>query len=105
MLGLSANHFTGQIPSEIALLTSLFELGLGENAFTGSIPEEIYFSGMNHLNALILGENRLSGSINSKHQGLCCPLLLPCAWFNSRPNKLPFLFAIDTLPLLLQQLI
>jgi Leucine-rich repeat (LRR) protein len=72
MLGLGGNRFTGTIPSEIALLTSLLELDLADNVFTGSIPEEIYFSGMKHLNALIVNENNLSGSISSTYQGLCC---------------------------------
>lgn len=73
MLSLIGNQFTGTIPSEISLLTSLLELDLYDNHFTGTIPEEIYFSEMKNLYALLVGENNLSGSISSKYQGLCWP--------------------------------
>jgi hypothetical protein len=91
ILGLNGNQYTGSIPSEIALLTSLLELDLFNNNFNGTIPEEIYFSGMDKLNALLIGENNLSGTISRKCQGLRWLFVVVAKCLVHCPKKLPTL--------------
>lgn len=47
MLHLNNNEFTGAIPSEIGLLTSVAELQFHTNRFTGGIPD-----GLSNLSSL-----------------------------------------------------
>ncbi|PIN00354.1 Serine/threonine protein kinase, partial [Handroanthus impetiginosus] len=54
-------NFTGELPSEIGLLTNLIYLFLYKNAFSGSIPPEI--GNLQNLQALDLSTNHFSGEI------------------------------------------
>lgn len=54
---------TGNLPTEIALLTSLQYLDLGNNALTGSIPETLFV--LTNLEYLYLHENQLGGSLST----------------------------------------
>ena len=61
-LDLSDNNVSGEIPSEIGLLSSnLFQINLGANAFTGTIPPEL--GDLSLLLMLDLHGNALSGEL------------------------------------------
>ena len=60
-LNLTSNQLMGEIPPELADLTSLKLLGLGRNELTGPIPT--WLGGMTNLEELYLGENELTGTI------------------------------------------
>jgi hypothetical protein len=55
--------FTGMIPSEIELLTTITYLDLAENQLTGSIPDSLYQ--LTELDHLFLHQNRLHGSLTT----------------------------------------
>lgn len=59
---LSGKSLTGEIPSEIAKLTSLVELQLSNNSLTGHIPD---FSALSKLIVLHLENNKLKGTLPS----------------------------------------
>lgn len=59
-VGLSGKNLTGEIPSEIAELTSLVELQLNNNSFTGYIPD---LSALSKLTVLHLENNKLNGTL------------------------------------------
>lgn len=63
-LVLSKNNLRGNIPPEIALLTSLVELDLSRNVLIGPIPEEL--GSLTSLEKLSLEKNELNGSIPSQ---------------------------------------
>ena len=63
-LNLGWNQLTGEIPSEIGILTNLTHLYLYSNQFTGQIPEEI--GNLTNLETLSLGDNQLTGEIPSE---------------------------------------
>jgi len=56
---------TGTLPSELALLSQLWELTVWTNEIIGTIPEEIYLTNYTALQALIFGHNDLTGSIST----------------------------------------
>ena len=60
-LDLSENRLTGDIPSELASLSSLERLYLHDNNLSGEIPS--WVGALSNLQWLDLGENRLSGEI------------------------------------------
>ncbi|KAL6900976.1 hypothetical protein ACP4OV_005652 [Aristida adscensionis] len=60
-IDLSANQLTGEIPSEIGVLSALHSLNLSRNRISGSIPEEL--GSMTNLESLDLSWNDLSGPI------------------------------------------
>lgn len=55
------NKLTGEIPSELGLLTSLEELELGHNNINGNIPTEL--GSISRLQLIQLDNNNLPGSI------------------------------------------
>lgn len=63
---------TGQLPTELALLTSLVALGLDSNSLSGTIPD--FLAEVTNLQNIFLGDNRLTGTIpqwtNSKIQNI-----------------------------------
>lgn len=59
-VGLSGKNLTGEIPSEIAELTSLVELQLNNNSLTGYIPD---LSALSKLTVLHLENNNLKGTL------------------------------------------
>ncbi|XP_076921368.1 putative LRR receptor-like serine/threonine-protein kinase At1g67720 [Bidens hawaiensis] len=59
---LSNKNISGNIPSELAKLSSLEELWIDGNAFTGSIPD---FSGCPNLKIIHLENNQLTGGLPS----------------------------------------
>ncbi|XP_059429285.1 receptor-like protein 35 [Corylus avellana] len=61
-LDLSYNNFTGSISGSIGSLTQLLYVFLSNNNFNGSIPN---FGMFKNLTSLLLGNNHLSGQINS----------------------------------------
>lgn len=62
---LGDNELTGSIPSDLGLLTSLFEMQLGSNELSGSIPSEL--GGLaSKTRAIELGNNLLIGSVPSE---------------------------------------
>lgn len=66
-----SNVFTGQLPSELGLLTNsngLRELRFGDNHFSGQLPSELGGL-MNHLTVLDVSGNRLEGSIPAELGG------------------------------------
>ncbi|CAB9526342.1 expressed unknown protein [Seminavis robusta] len=63
-LNLSGNEFTGKIPSEISLMSSLSGLFLGLNQLSGQIPSEIGL--LTSLARLSLPENELTGQLPSE---------------------------------------
>jgi len=60
-IDLSRNHFSGEIPPEIADLIQLVSLNLSRNNFTGKIPSNI--GNLTSLDFLDLPRNNLLGSI------------------------------------------
>ena len=60
-LNLTSNQLMGEIPAELADLTSLKLLGLGGNELTGPIPT--WLSSLTNLEELYLWENELTGTI------------------------------------------
>ncbi|XP_013451951.2 receptor-like protein EIX1 [Medicago truncatula] len=65
-LNLSRNNFTGKIPSRIGKLTSLDFLDLSRNKLIGSIPSSL--SQIDRLGVLDLSHNQLSGEIPKSTQ-------------------------------------
>ncbi|XP_039682581.1 receptor-like protein EIX1 isoform X3 [Medicago truncatula] len=65
-LNLSRNNFTGKIPSNIGNLTSLDSLDLSRNKLLGSIPPSL--SQIDWLSVLDLSHNQLSGEIPTSTQ-------------------------------------
>lgn len=65
LLNLARNNFSGQLPFELSKLTSLEYLDLSVNKFTGNIPDNLPSS----LKVFNVSENDLSGNIpeNLKH--------------------------------------
>ena len=63
-LNLPGNGLSGEIPSELASLSSLIELNLPGNRLEGGIPLEL--AGLSDLEVLRLSSNRLSGEIPSE---------------------------------------
>lgn len=59
-VGLSGKNLTGEIPSEIAELTSLVELQLNNNSLTGYIPD---LSALSKLTVLHLENSKLKGTL------------------------------------------
>ncbi|KAH7514757.1 hypothetical protein FEM48_Zijuj11G0124400 [Ziziphus jujuba var. spinosa] len=66
-LDLSANGFSGELPSDIGVLSSLQVLNMSRNHFYGSIPKSI--GELKVADVLDLSENRLNGSIPSEIGG------------------------------------
>jgi hypothetical protein len=62
-IDLSSNHFSGEIPPEIATLIQLVSLNLSRNNFIGKIPSNI--GKLASLDFLDLSRNKLLGSILS----------------------------------------
>ena len=60
-IDLSSNHFSGEIPHEIANLIQLVSLNLSRNNLTGTIPSNI--GKLTSLDFLDLSHNKLFGSI------------------------------------------
>jgi len=60
-LNLSRNNFTGKIPSNIGKLTSLDFLDLSRNNLLGSIPPSLSY--IDRISVLDLSHNQLSGEI------------------------------------------
>ncbi|XP_024641600.2 receptor-like protein EIX2 [Medicago truncatula] len=60
-IDLSSNHFSGEIPHEIANLIQLVSLNLSRNNFTGKIPSNI--GNLASLDFLDFSRNKLLGSI------------------------------------------
>jgi Leucine-rich repeat (LRR) protein len=60
----TANLFTGTIPTEIGLITSLRILHLGQNGFKGTLPSELGL--LTSVTALTTFHNKISGSIPSE---------------------------------------
>ena len=60
-IDLSSNHFSGEIPLELAYLIQLVSLNLSRNNFTGKIPSDI--GKITSLDSLDLSRNKLLGSI------------------------------------------
>jgi len=60
-IDLSSNHFSGEIPREIANLIQLVSLNLSRNNFIGEIPSNI--GNLTSLDFLDLSRNKLLGSI------------------------------------------
>ena len=60
-IDLSANQFTGEVPSELGLLSALHSLNMSRNCIGGSIPDEL--GSMIRLKSLDLSWNNLSGPI------------------------------------------
>ncbi|RHN51145.1 putative transferase [Medicago truncatula] len=58
-IDLSSNHFSGEIPPEIANLIQLVSLNLSRNNFTGKIPSNI--GKLTSLDFLDLSQNKLRG--------------------------------------------
>jgi Leucine-rich repeat (LRR) protein len=68
-LELSANNFSGPIPSDIARqLPSLASLDLSYNSFSGEIPVGI--SNLTYLNTLNLQHNQLNGHVPAEFSAL-----------------------------------
>ncbi|XP_024642177.1 receptor-like protein EIX2 [Medicago truncatula] len=65
-LNLSRNNFAGKIPSNIGNLTSLDSLDLSRNKLLGSIPPSL--SQIDRLSVLDLSHNQLSGKIPTSTQ-------------------------------------
>lgn len=63
-LVLKKNNLRGNIPPELALLTSLVELDLSRNVLIGPIPEELVE--LSNLEVLWLEKNELNGEIPSR---------------------------------------
>ena len=61
LIDLSSNHFSEEIPPEIADLIQLVSLNLSRNDFTGKIPSNI--GKLTSLDSLDLSRNKLFGSI------------------------------------------
>lgn len=59
VLSLRSNHLTGNLPPDVASLSSLHNLYLQHNAFTGNIPDSLSFG----LASLDLSYNSFSGEI------------------------------------------
>ena len=55
------NELSGEIPSELGLLTSIEELRLGHNNIDGNIPTEL--GSISRLKLIELDDNNLTGSI------------------------------------------
>lgn len=68
MLSLFDNNFTGSIPSEIGIISTLKELVLGSNSFEGEISPE--FSKLTNLEIFMLSDNKLIGIIPEEIQNL-----------------------------------
>ena len=62
-LVLKKNNLRGNLPPELALLTSLVEIDLSRNVLIGSIPEQL--GQLTTLNRLYLEKNELNGAIPS----------------------------------------
>ncbi len=60
-LNLGNNRLRGEIPPELAGLSSLKELDLGKNQLSGEIPPEL--GGLSNVRRLYLSNNQLSGCI------------------------------------------
>ncbi|KAG6769648.1 hypothetical protein POTOM_025304 [Populus tomentosa] len=67
VLDLSSNVFSGEIPSDIGVLSSLLLLNVSRNQLFGSIPSSI--GDLTMIQALDLSDNRLNGSIPSEIGG------------------------------------
>ncbi|XP_042456065.1 brassinosteroid LRR receptor kinase BRI1-like [Zingiber officinale] len=63
-LNLSANHFTGRLPSSLSSCASLTTLSLSGNNFSGEFPADILAS-LPNLHVLELAFNNLSGSLGN----------------------------------------
>lgn len=63
-LGLNGNVLTGSLPSELGLLTSLFELRLGRNSLTGTLPSDL--GSLTRLSVLVLSGNSMTGTLPSE---------------------------------------
>ncbi|KDP36592.1 hypothetical protein JCGZ_08359 [Jatropha curcas] len=61
IIDLSSNKIEGEIPREIAILSSLRQLNLSNNKLSGAIPKEI--DGLKQLESLDLSQNQLSGRL------------------------------------------
>ncbi|PKA56197.1 Receptor-like protein 12 [Apostasia shenzhenica] len=72
-LHLSSCRFSGQIPPSVGNLSKLMYLDLASNNFTGPIP---YFHSSLAIVEIILGQNRLSGSIPNSDNGKTGPQYL-----------------------------
>ncbi|KDP36604.1 hypothetical protein JCGZ_08371 [Jatropha curcas] len=68
IIDLSSNKIEGEIPREIAILSSLRQLNLSNNKLSGAIPEEI--DGLKQLESLDLSQNQLSGRLPASMSNL-----------------------------------
>ena len=60
-LYLAGNEFSGQLPSDLGLISTLHELDFSNNAFSGTIPSE--FGSLTNLMKLDVSDTSLSGQI------------------------------------------
>ena len=67
-LNLTSNQLKGEIPPELADLTSLKSLALGRNELTGPIPT--WLGSLTNLEAMYLWENELTGTIPAELSSL-----------------------------------
>jgi Leucine-rich repeat (LRR) protein len=102
---LPANGLVGEIPPEIALLSSLRELDLYKNDVAGAIPEPL--KSLSSLTTIVLHDNAMTGSIPSWLWNLPKLTMLDFAQNDLEgflPHTLPELTALATLNLELNQL-
>ena len=61
-INMARQSFTGSIPAEIGLLSSLTYIDLGENEVSGSIPDELYQ--LTKLEYIYLHHNQMTGTLS-----------------------------------------
>ena len=85
-IDLSANQFTGEIPSELGLLSASRTLNMSRNRIRGSIPDEL--GRLVYLESLDLSWNDLSGLIPLSLTSLTFLSLLNLS-YNDLSGKIP----------------
>jgi hypothetical protein len=61
-INMARQSFTGSIPAEIGLLSSLTFIDIGENEVSGSIPDELYQ--LTNLEHIYLHNNQMTGTLS-----------------------------------------
>ncbi|VAH71420.1 unnamed protein product [Triticum turgidum subsp. durum] len=93
-IDLSCNSLTGEIPTDITLLSALMNLNLSSNQLSGKIPNMI--GAMQSLASLDLSQNKLSGEIPSSLSSLTSLSYLNLS-YNSLSGRIPSGRQLDTL--------
>jgi hypothetical protein len=85
-LHLKGNAFTGTIPTEVGVFSSLINMALDQQFLTGSIPSEVGL--LSNLRILYLSNNQLTGTI-PRELSQCSSMIILDIHSNSIEGKIP----------------